>query len=396
MDRFRPAGRGVFSATLSSYVMMALYAVLLNMFGEMLPSIIEDFGISLSKAGLLQTSFNIGGMATLAALIFFSDRIRKSRLVYFSFTIIAATLVITGLFARSYILLTAAYIILGSTTKVFDVSVNIYINDINTSGREFFLQVLHVCFGIGAVLGPLFGAAMAGTALGWKSAFLVLGGVCLAMIFISFVTLFRTSDSFEANVPGNQSESMGITQLLKEPQVWVLTFGSMCFSGSYVALVTWFPTYAAALANDTRKYSGLIISMYFLGFVLSRILASFILTQKNARRLIIITAFAGSMSLLAAYILGQTWSFFVFFPAAGFFSGATLPIIIFVGCVSFPRNTGGVTSMLYIGGSLSAMVLPYVIGVIGDSSGIAGAMPLTAYIILAAAFAAFLIKRRDF
>lgn len=393
MGRFKSANKQVFSITMTSYAMMALYAVLLNMVGELLPSIITEFNLSLSQGGLLQTFFNIGGIIALFTMLYFSDKIRKSKLVYFSFLLTSLTLLIIGIFTKTYAFLGFSFAILGATTKVFDVSVNAFVNDINTKSREFYLQFLHVTFGLGAVIGPVYASFMISVD-SWKTAVWILGLSYTFLLALSLFTMIKPSGVVEHNHGAVNHRSMKMLHILKNPQVWVMTFGAACFSGAYVGFVTWFPSYADTISIDFGLLSGVILSLFFLGYVVSRAIASIILTLKNARFLIITTSFLGGLSFLAAFLISQPWAFFVFLISAGFFAGATLPMIIFIACSSFPNNTGGVTTILYIGISVSAMLVPVLMGIIGDKTGIASAMPVTAYILFASTLVSFLLRRR--
>ncbi len=393
MSRFAPANRHVFKATATSLVMMALYGLFLNMIGELIPPMIEDFGISLTKAGLIQAFFNLGGIVTLVGMIYLSDLVKKSRQVFFSFLFFSIVLVATGFFASSYVLIVIAFVLFGFSTKIFDVSINAYINDINTNGREFYLQILHMFFGIGAVLGPISAAYFTGTELGWRAVFLFLGAACILMAVVSLFTVLGTSSMTEHVTDENEDDRLNLASLVKNPQVWVLTLSAMCFSGSYVGLVTWFPSYAKFLGNDSGRLSGVILSMYFIGFVISRIISSLVLNRANARFLIIFTAFGGTICLFAALLIQQTWAFFAFLFLAGLFTGATLPIIIFTACVNFPRNTGGITAIIYTGIAVTAILVPYVMGVVGDATNIIKAMPLTGYVMAASFLFSFLIRK---
>jgi len=392
MGRFKAASRQVLSITISSYVMMAMYAILLNMIGELLPSIIDEYKLSLYQGGLLQTFFNIGGIAALFGMLYFSDRIRKSRLVYNSFLLTSLTLLLIGFFTKSYIFLSASFIILGGTTKVFDVSVNAFVNDINTRGREFFLQFLHVTFGIGAVLGPIYASIMI-SEYSWKAAFWILGLAYAALLMVSIFTMLGNCSKAECEHGTRKPDSMHILHILKNPQVWIMTFGAACFSGAYVGFVTWFPSYADTVSEDFGRLSGVLLSLFFMGYVLSRAIASIILTMKNARFLILLTSILGGLAFLMAFVIEQPWAYYVFLISAGFFAGATLPMIIFVACSNFPNNTGGVTTILYLGISVSAMFIPVLMGLIGDKSGIADAMPVPAILLFASTAVSLLLKK---
>lgn len=393
MSRFASTNKHVFRATITSFIMMILYGLFLNMIGELLPPIIEDFGLSLTEAGLIQAFFNLGGIVTLVGMIYLSDIVKKSHQVFFSFLFFAIVLAATGLFAYSYALIVIAFILFGFSTKIFDVSINAYVNDINTKGREFFLQLLHVFFGIGAVLGPISASYFTGTKFGWRGIFLFLGAACIVMVVVSLFTVLKTSSKTEQVHDENKDEQLNLISLFKNPQIWILTLCSMFSSGSYIGLVTWFPSYAKYLDNESGKLSGVILSVYFIGFVFSRLISSLVLKKENARFLIILTSLGGLASLSIALIIPQTWAFFVFLFLAGLFTGATHPIIIFTACLNFPRNTGGVTSIIYTGIAIMAIIVPFIMGVVGDASNIVNAMPWTVYAIAVSLFFSFFVKK---
>ncbi len=393
MSRFQAKSKNVLMTTITSYILMALYAILLNMIGELLPEIMKEYNLTMSQGGLLMTVFNIGGIVVLLGMLYFSDKIRKSKLVYYGFLITAIALAFAGFFTKSYLLLLFSFVILGSSTKVFDVSVNAFVNDINTQGREFFLQMLHMAFGIGAVIGPAYAAFIIINNWGWKTAFWFLGALYLFALIISIFTMIKPSVEIEKNLTHHKHHALNIISLIKNPQVWILFIGAGCFSGAYVGMVTWFPTYAKTLPGRAGALSGLILSIFFFGYVISRGIASLILTVKNARILIILTSLMGGVTFIISFLISQTWAFFTFMPLAGFFAGATLPIIIFVACNIFPNNSGGVTTILYIGISIFAMVIPFFMGIIGDNYSISAAMPIVSILMFIAAAVSFLIKK---
>lgn len=393
MSRFKSKSKNILMTTITSYILMAFYAVLLNMIGELLPEIMREYNLTMSQGGLIQTVFNIGGIVTLLVMLNFSDRIRKSKLVFYGFLITSIALVFIGFYTKSYIVLLYAFIILGSSTKVFDVAVNAFVNDINTKNREFFLQMLHTAFGVGAVLGPAYASFIIIKNWGWNTAFWFLGVLYLFILIISIFTMMKPSVETENNLIHLKHKSLNLTALVKNPQVWVLFIGAGCFSGAYVGMVTWFPTYAKTLPGKAGALSGLILSIFFFGYVVSRGIASLILTSKNARFLIIFTSLMGGITFIIAFLISHTWAFFTFMPLAGFFAGATLPLIIFVACGVFPNNSGGVTTILYIGISIFAMLTPYLMGLIGDYYGISAAMPIVSVLMFIAAAVSLLIKR---
>jgi fucose permease len=147
------------------------------------------------------------------------------------------------------------------------------------------------------------------------------------------------------------------------------------------------------VSEDFGRLSGVLLSLFFMGYVLSRAIASIILTMKNARFLILLTSILGGLAFLMAFVIEQPWAYYLFLISAGFFAGATLPMIIFVACSNFPNNTGGVTTILYLGISVSAMFIPVLMGLIGDKSGIADAMPVPAILLFASTAVSLLLKK---
>ncbi|MDX1358525.1 MAG: MFS transporter, partial [Clostridia bacterium] len=239
---------------------------------------------------------------------------------------------------------------------------------------------------------PVYASFMIIRNYGWKTAVWFMAVVYAVFLFISAFTMMKPSKVIEKDHRDRSKHALGLPMLFKAPQVWILFIGAGCFSGAYVGVVTWFPTYAKSLPGKAGVLSGLILSIFFFGYVISRGIASFILTVRNAKLLIILTSLMGALSFIIAFLIGRTWAFFTFMPIAGFFAGATLPMIIFVACTVFPNNSGGVTTILYIGISAFAMFIPYVMGVIGDNLGIAAAMPVVSYLMFLAAAVSLLIR----
>ena len=51
----------------------------------------------------------------------------------------------------------------------------------------------------------------------------------------------------------------------------------------------------------------------------------------------------------------------------GLLTGATIPLLIALGCGWFPSHSGSVTSLLYLNSNLSQIIFPWLVGAIADA-----------------------------
>ncbi|NLW10897.1 MAG: MFS transporter, partial [Clostridiaceae bacterium] len=141
--------------TAALFLIMGIYAISITMIGPIMPSVIEDYQIRLSQGGLMTTAQSIGGMLAVLFVGIMAGRFKKTKLIIISFLVFGASLLLVSL-SDIYAVLLVVFFVFGAGSRMADTLLNAYVSDLYNKKRGYYLNLLHMYFGIGALIGPIY------------------------------------------------------------------------------------------------------------------------------------------------------------------------------------------------------------------------------------------------
>lgn len=141
-------------------------------------------------AGLLPMCTSVGNLIAMALTGLVGDRTRKSVFVGLISAAMGVMLLAVSP-ASSFAMLLAALLLLGVCTSSLNLMLTAYVSDIYGERRSRYINLLHVCFGIGSLVGPLYPTALGAAGLSWRFAYMMLAVVVLILSAAYFLTLRR-------------------------------------------------------------------------------------------------------------------------------------------------------------------------------------------------------------
>lgn len=349
------------------FAFMASFALSSTMFSTVLPKMIEDFHLSLSMAGLLPMCTSVGNLIAMALTGLVGDRTRKSVFVGLISAAMGVMLLAVSP-ASSFAMLLAALLLLGVCTSSLNLMLTAYVSDIYGERRSRYINLLHVCFGIGSLVGPLYPTALGAADLSWRFAYMMLAVVVLILSAAYFLTLRRLGApvSFaDANASAAPKEAGGTMGLLRSSSVWVLGIVSFLYMGGHQnAFSTWFQTHLqqANAALYPESLTSACMTIYWIGMVISRLIGS-ALPQKFSSRSIILTAsLAGVCALSGGLAIDAPAGWVVSVSLLGIATGVIYPLTFAISCAWFPSNSALVSSIVGVFSSLGSILFGYLMG----------------------------------
>ncbi|HWQ79007.1 MAG TPA: MFS transporter, partial [Anaerovoracaceae bacterium] len=164
--------------TIAMYVMMFAYALSTTLIGPLVIVFIKQYGISLADNGLVTLGQGIGGVLFLIMGIFYGDRLSKPTWIIITFSLYSVSIGILG-FASAYFQIVILFFFIGASTRMLDAMMNAYIADIHQEKRSFFLNILHACYGAGALAGPMLSSLFIVEKIQINLLFFALGIFCI-------------------------------------------------------------------------------------------------------------------------------------------------------------------------------------------------------------------------
>lgn len=385
----------IFKLAASFCVLDIGYAISQTMLGPMVPELQATYNISMSNNGLLLSVQGIAGIIAIILSIAVADRFKKTSLM-----VIAYTLYLAMLFSASamppYVVMLIVFFFLGAGTKLFDALVNANMSEMHAENKGFFLNLLHACFGIGALIGPI-AASLLLSYVDLHTAFLIIAVFCSVLLGCYF--LLRLGTQFTpAPVQKGQSAreaAAEIFSLLKNKTMLLLGGSAMLYVGYSNGMSLWAPSYYMDVMGTDSLNAAFVVSIFWVGVITGRLTYSFLSLKFHIRSLILYSNLAGGTFMLAASIINSPVAMMAGYAISGFFVGAVVPLSIAMANKQFPSGSGRVSSIIMLFVSLGLMIIPALVGYIADHVTFYAGMFILNLCPLLIALLAFFLPKRD-
>ena len=280
--------------------------------------------------------------------------------------------------------------LLGVLSSALNLIVTAYVSDLYGDKRSRYINLLHVCFGVGSLLGPVYPMLLGRLGLFWRHAYLGLAAAVLLGGGGYFLTLARRGEPEMAVSPDTGGEAaLGFGKLLKFRGMAALCLMSFLYMGGHQgAFSTWFQTYLQTSdpAAYPEAFTSLCMTLYFVGMVLSRLAGAALPRRVAPRGVILCGSALGLASLTLGLALNQKALWPLMTALLGLATGVIYPLTFAISCQWFPHSSARVSSFVGIFSSLGSVLFGYLVGGVAEKS-FAAAM----WIPVAALAAALLI-----
>ncbi len=392
------------------YLMMLAYAFSITMLAPLMPLLIREYRTGLAGGGLVVTLQSIGGILTVLAGGMLIDRLSKYLLTALSFLLYGITLLLLGI-PIGYTALLGVFFFLGAGTRMLDILLNALISDLNPERRGVSLNLLHSCFGIGALLGPLYSRFLLDAGVDWRGTFLILGIVCMGVLLLAIPLFSGRGAGGRTDGRGGASHGPGAAgragaasaggilpaaapAVIRDPRAWALALSMMFYSGHQAGVTTWLPMYAETTLGIAPVAASVSLSLFWFGIVAGRFAGAPLSLRYSPMLLVGLGSLLGGITLGAGFLAGSPAVFFLSVGLTGFFTGAIVPLLIAAGCSWFPDRSGTVTALIMLSSSVARMIFPWGMGAAAELAGFGAAMAVSA-VVLAGPFLLSLTLRKS-
>jgi fucose permease len=358
--------RYVIILTLCLYLLMIVYAISVTMIGPLMSILIEYYKLRFHQGGLIITFQSIGGIISIALGAVFADRIKKSAIIAVAYILYGVSLFAIST-VPTYKLLLGLFFILGAGTRMVDSIVNAYIADLHPKRRGFYLNILHGCFAIGALIGPLYSQYLVGSGMSWDRTFWVLGIVCIVVfaVYIILITVLPSKLVYEDIT----EKHINFSGVMTSGAVWILCLIMVMYVGHQSGINTWWAMYMETHINVSQTISSISLSLFWVGIILGRFICSHLTKYLKAKNILVWGNLLGGLVLTISIIIKNSYFLLISIGVTGLLTGAVIPVLVTVACDWYPQNSGTASSMIFLSGTLAQIIFPWLMGIIMEYIG---------------------------
>lgn len=301
-----------------------------------------------------------------------SERLNKIYALGAGLLLLGAAGVLIGLMPQfmavgSYALMLGFSLVAGVGYISIDLLMNSVIADVYKERKNGVLPYVHAFYGAGAMLAPVFVTALVSLERpeSFARPYLILGLLSLTCAALMLLTGKRMkpqtpyADMEEIRGRARQNPA----EIFREGSAWLFLLSGFMNLSFQTGLTTWLPRYCSLVWDYDLTAAGLMVTMYFMGALVMRLLSPFVYRKLGVKRYYQLTLLVSAALYLVFLLLPMPdWCRKAMVFALGLLQGATVPTLVILCCDAFPERTASASSVVVTGVSLASMVSPVVLG----------------------------------
>jgi fucose permease len=347
-------------------VMFFTFAMTTDAVGSIIPTLLEEFALSLSAA----SAFHYVPMVAIASgalgLGFLADRIGRKTTIVLGLALYGVSSLLFAFgssFGYFVVLLGAA----GVGVSVFKIGALALIGDVSRSTREHttFMNTVEGFFAVGAIIGPAIVATLLAAGLSWKYLYVVAAAIC-AVLVVAAATVRYPATSAGAGAAATFGQTL---QTMRNGYALGFSVLIMFYVAVEVAVYVWMPTYLEDYAGSAPWLATYALTIFFVLRAVGRFLGAWFLGQWSWSTVLVVFA-AAILGCFAGSLFGGPDYAVYLLPLSGLFMSVLYPTLNSKGISCFPRSEhGAVAGVILFFTAFAAAVGPLAMGVVSDLLG---------------------------
>ncbi len=365
-----------------------LFGIGASVVAPVLPTVIDEFGLSLAVAGLLFPARSLGGSLGGLAAGPFVDRYGTKPVIVLSIFLSVLGLT-SAVLAPSWPLVVVGFTIFGIGQRALSTCLNTLVAEVNPNQTGRYLNYLQGIYGAGAMVAPLLIGVALLQPISWR--WIVAAPVLLWTLF----GIISMRSPFPGKKAQSDTETVSTPQLARSTLLLTLILIAFCYNGVAGSLVGWIKTFLD-LAGTMHPYlTTSTISIFYAALTLGRFACGALTQRIGNVQTILLCALGTTVTYPLVVIFGQQPLLLlpgIFF--SGLFLSGLYPTALAIANRAFQRQGGTITGILSTGMTLGSMLPPWWTGMIADYTNFQTAMGANMLLVVVLLVASFELVRR--
>jgi len=370
-------------ATTGYYLAFIVLGLILAVLGPTLPSLAQQTGSQLGQVSFLFTARALGGFcgAILSGRLY--DRRAGHPMLIVTLLTFFVSLMLVPLIPLLWLLSLLIFVV-GLAEGTLDVGINTLLVWVHGRAVGPYMNGLHFFFGIGAFLSPVIIAQILAYDVPVRWGFWILALLVLPALLWIWRVPSPAAPAKEENRAPQRADSVIIA---------LIAILLALYAGAEIGFGGWIFSYAVALETGTETSAAYLTSLFWGTFTIGRLLAIPLARQLRPRTILLGDLLGAAASVALIFVARQSQvALWVGTVGAGLSLASVFPTVLTL-AERRMTITGKVTSAFFVGASIGAMTLPWVIGQLFTAVGPATTMLAILVDLLLGVGALFLVLR---
>jgi fucose permease len=273
-----------------------------------------------------------------------------------------------------------------------DVGIQALVLDLFPHARSRALNLLHVTYGVGALMAPLLLAALVGAGVPWQW-LMTWSGIAMAVAALGLALTVPPDPVLHASAVDDEAEHAvdAAVRTRRLPLfLLVMAVSIACYVAAEAGVSDWLVRYLAALP---MTQASLALTLFWAGIAVGRLVFARIGNRLDPQRSAAVLAIVGGAMLAVALLLPVSSMSPLLFGAVGLAFGPIFPLMVAAAGARLPGESATVTGTLVFAAVVGVVIYPPAIGFLSEVIGLHAAMMGTAAMAFACGIAAWMAIR---
>jgi fucose permease len=360
--------------TLGSFLFTAGFGFWGTILGLLLPDVRSDFNLTYSETGF---AFLFGVIPSIVAN-FIAGMLFRSlprKLLLIIVAVITVTSIVLQTMSQLYIVYLGLMVLLRFSISIYNVGSSTMMTEAWTN-RDFskldrYISLLHVLYAAGCIVAALLSGFFITlvlpevkvslfSAVGWRFSYLS------TLILLGLPLVLFLSVRLPSEKKNKDDHVKKMLAVLLHPVIVLMMVAMTLYVGAEVSIGVWIVTFCESALGYNKEVAAFYLFIYFVLLMIGRLAGARLMSKTNRYKIVVpamlFAVFITTVALLLKNpllyaITGLPFS--IMFPAI---HARTLEL--------FPEESGLVNSILYLFSTLGSTLLPFLIGMANDISGV--------------------------
>ncbi|WP_409291872.1 MFS transporter [Peribacillus sp. SCS-37] len=339
-----------------------------NVKGPALPKMQADFSLNESQLGILLALNSLGFLLACSFTSRIADRVGIKWTGIIAFITMAAAGV-AMFFSKGFLALAASYFLLYAGNGVLEIGLGIMAARIFIRNTGTMMNIAHFFYGLSSIGAPVIGASMMGWAysgeeFGWR-------GMYLAVLLLSLLPVIPALFGKFPEQDMEEGEKASVSSLVRDPVAWLIVAVLTCGTVSEMGISSWLVYYLENSYGWSLKDASGMLSLFFLFFTITRLLAGPVIDRIGfSLSIMIFSAFSGVCSL-AGILAGEGGA--ILFALAGIGIAPIYPTVMALLAKRYVKGIGNAitftVTLLGVASVLGNLAIGFIIDWVGRFAG---------------------------
>jgi fucose permease len=347
-------------------MMFFTFAMTTDAVGSVIPTLLEEFHLSLAAASAFHYVPMIAIASGALALGFLADRAGRKTTIVLGLSIYGLSSLLFA-FGNRFALFVVLLGIAGVGVSVFKVGALALIGDFTRLTREHtsFMNTVEGYFAVGAIVGPAIVATLLAQGLWWGYLYVIAAAICALLIVAAVLVRYPLAST----APSDTASFVATLRKMRDRYALGFSTLIMLYVAVEVAIYVWMPTYLQQYTGAAPWLATYALTIFFVLRALGRFVGAFVLNRLSWRTVLAVFAAAILVCFAASLYGGPDYAVYLL-PLSGLFMSVMYPTLNSKGISCFPRSEhGAVAGVILFFTAFAAAAGPLAMAAVSDAFG---------------------------